>query len=104
MTFLPGEIERGSMTIQLEQKGLNNGHYKYSADGIIEDNQSDPEILLSEVSSAFGSNEVGKISFDHYKAMFGQISLLRTIAHLYEYASFDTFKKLKAHFMHGHGN
>ncbi|KAI9488790.1 hypothetical protein BDB00DRAFT_771874 [Zychaea mexicana] len=91
------------MTTQLKLKGLNNGHYKYNADGIIKDNQSDLEILLTEVSSAFGSNEVGKISFDHYKAMFGQLSMLRTVAHIYEYASFNTFKKLKVHFLHGHG-
>ncbi|KAI7860403.1 hypothetical protein BDC45DRAFT_530001 [Circinella umbellata] len=37
ITF-PSEIELVSMTTQLKQKGLNNGHYKCNADGIIKDN------------------------------------------------------------------
>lgn len=62
------------------------------------------EILLTEVSSGYGSNEACKISFDHHKAMFGKLAMIQTVAHLCEKASFNTFAKLKIHFLHAHGN
>ena len=104
ITFFPGEIELNSMTTQLKQKGMNDGRYKYNADGtLIVNNFSAIEILLTEVSSGYGSNETGKISFDHYKAMFGMLAMIRTVAQLYDKVSFNTFTKLKIHFLHAHG-
>ena len=104
VTFFPGEIELDAMTIQLKQKGMNDGRYKYNADGtLVVNDHSAIEILLTEVSSGYGSNEAGKISFDHYKAMFGMLAMIRTAAQLYDKASFKTFTKLKIHFLHAHG-
>ncbi|KAG2196235.1 hypothetical protein INT47_007662 [Mucor saturninus] len=104
ITFLPGEIELNSMTTQLKQKGVNDGRYKYNADGtLIASNFSAIEILLTEVSSGYGLKEVAKISFDHYKAMFGMLAMIRTVAQLCEKASFNTFAKLIIHFLHAHG-
>ncbi|CEP16520.1 hypothetical protein [Parasitella parasitica] len=60
------------------------------------------EILLSEVSSSYGENSKGKTSFDHHKAMFGLLAMLRTIASLYKYGSFETFSRLKLYFVHTH--
>ena len=35
LTFLPGEIELEAMIVQLKNKGMTNGRYKYNADGVI---------------------------------------------------------------------
>ncbi|KAI9361473.1 hypothetical protein BD770DRAFT_418843 [Pilaira anomala] len=84
---------------------MDDGRFKYNADGtlILEHLNSAIEILLTEVSSGYGSTEAGKISFDHYKAMFGMLAMIRTVAQLYDQASFNTFKKFKIHFLHAHG-
>lgn len=104
VTFFPGEIELDAMTIQLKQKGMNDRRYKYNADGTLRANDlSSSEILLTEVSSGYGSNDASKISFDHYKAMFGMLAMIRTLAQLYDKASFKTFSNVKIHFLHAHG-
>ncbi|CAO3680004.1 unnamed protein product [Rhizopus microsporus] len=91
------------MTVQLKQKGMNDYQYKYNADGTLRANDlSVTEILLTKVSSAYSSNDAGKTSFDHYKAMFGVLAMIRTVAQLYDKASFNT--ELKTHFLHAHGN
>lgn len=90
VTFYPGEIELDAMTIQLKQQGINDRRYKYNADGTLQvNNHSATEILLTEVSSGFGSNVTGKTSFDHYKGMFGMLAMIRTVAQLYNKASFS---------------
>ncbi|KAG2217796.1 hypothetical protein INT45_001121, partial [Circinella minor] len=105
ITFLPGEIELNAITKQLQQSGMKDGRYHYNADGVFHaDEFSNIEILLSEVSNGYGSNSNGKSSFDHYKAMFGMLAMLRTLAQKYSKGSFDTFRKLKVHFLHGHGD
>ncbi|KAG1451682.1 hypothetical protein G6F55_009062 [Rhizopus delemar] len=103
-TFLPGEIELEAMTTQLKNKGLIYGRYKYQADDLIcADDLSGLEILLTEVSSGYGSGDDSKASFDYYKAMFGMLSMMRTIAQKYNKDTFDTFSNLKVHFLHGRG-
>lgn len=102
VTFYPGEIELKSMTLQLKDQGITDKRLRYNADGTILYNNIETEVLLSEVSSAFGENNRAKTSFDHYKAMFGLLMMLRTLARKYKYASFSTFKNLKVHFIHTH--
>ncbi|RCH87068.1 hypothetical protein CU098_003652, partial [Rhizopus stolonifer] len=102
VTFYPGEIELKAMTIQLKDQRITDKRLKYNADGTILFNRISTEILLSEVSSAFAENSKAKTSFDHYKAMFGLLMMLKTIARRYKYASFNTFKELKVHFIHTH--
>ncbi|CAO3685352.1 unnamed protein product [Rhizopus stolonifer] len=102
VTFYPGEIELKAMTVQLKDQGITDKRLKYNADGTILFNRISTEILLSEVSSAFAENNKAKTSFDHYKAMFGLLMMLKTIARKFKYASFNTFKGLKVHFIHTH--
>ncbi|KAL0076555.1 hypothetical protein F4703DRAFT_1906326 [Phycomyces blakesleeanus] len=84
---------------------MDDGRYKYNADGTLIDNDfSAIEIFLTEVSSGYGSNETGKIRFDHYKAVLGMLSMIRTVTQSYDKASFNTFTKLEIHFLHAHGN
>lgn len=103
MLFFPGEIELNSMIMQLQSQGITDGRLKYNADGKILVEDLSTEILLSEVSSSYGKNSKGKTSFDHHKAMFGLLAMIRTIAILYKYGSFETFSRLKLHFAHTHG-
>lgn len=102
VTFYPGEIELKAMTVQLKNQEITDKRLKYNADDTILFNRIPTEILLSEVSSAFAENNKAKTSFDHYKAMFGLMMMLKTIAGRYKYASFNTFKGLKVHFIHTH--
>ena len=81
VTFLPGEVELAAITKQLQQSRLKDDRYHYNADGILlASDFSGHEILLTEVSNGFGSNSNGKSSFDHHKAMFGMLVMLRTLA------------------------
>ncbi|KAG0769223.1 hypothetical protein G6F62_005472 [Rhizopus arrhizus] len=80
VTFYPGEIELKAMTVQLKDQGITDKRLRYNADGTILYNSIATEVLLSEVSSAFAENNKGKTSFDHYKAMFGLLMVLRTLA------------------------
>lgn len=91
------------MIMQLQSQGITDGRLKYNADGKILVEDLSTEILLSEVSSSYGKNSKGKTSFDHHKAMFGLLAMIRTIAILYKYGSFETFSRLKLHFAHTHG-
>ncbi|KAI8391397.1 uncharacterized protein BYT42DRAFT_490602 [Radiomyces spectabilis] len=90
------------MTKQLRSQGIVDGRLKYNADGKIQLRGNGLELLLSEVSSSYGINDKGKTSFDHYKAMFGLLAMLRTIAAHHQYAEFATFSKFKVHFIHTH--
>ncbi|KAI8646534.1 hypothetical protein BD408DRAFT_336494 [Parasitella parasitica] len=84
---------------------MTDGRYKYKADGMICANDfSSLEILLGEVSSGYGNSDSSKVSFDHYKGMFGILSMMRTVAQTYNKGTIDTFGKLKIHFFHGYGD
>lgn len=104
LTFLPEEIELEAMIVQLKNKGMTNGRYKYNAGGVIcAVDFSHLEIWLTEVSSKYVSSDTGKVCFDHYKAMLGILAMMRTIAQKYNKGTFDTFRKLKVRFLHGYG-
>ncbi|ORX53578.1 hypothetical protein DM01DRAFT_254743 [Hesseltinella vesiculosa] len=89
------------MTKQLSLQGLKDGRLKYLADGVIKVNGD--ELLLTEVSSGYDNADSSKVSFDHYKAMFGMLAMLKSLSECYHGASFETFSKVKVHFVHGHG-
>jgi hypothetical protein len=89
------------MTSELEKEGQTDGRYKYYADGVLRVNNL--EFLIMEVSSAYDKAKSIKFTFDHYKTMFGVLSIMKHIASKYKYASFDIFKALKIHFIHAHG-
>jgi hypothetical protein len=101
VTFFSEEIELDAMTTQLRAQGITDGRLKCNADGkIVAPNSI--EFLVSEESSAFSEINEDKTSFDHYKAMFGFLTILRTAAERCQYASFATFSKPKIHFVHTH--
>lgn len=102
--FQPGEIKLDALTLQMKHQGMNDGRYKYNADGtLIVNDLSGIEPLLAKVSSGYDSNEADKVSFDQYKATPGMLAMIRTVAQLYENISFNTFTKSKVHFLHAHG-
>ncbi|KAG0752573.1 hypothetical protein G6F24_013496 [Rhizopus arrhizus] len=103
ITYMPGEIELTSMTEQLSKQGLLDNRFKYYADGKVRINADKQEPLLLEVSSALGQATQDKIAFDHTKAMFGLLAILKTLACKYSHGSFESFKKIKIHFIHVHG-
>ena len=43
-----------------------------------------------------------KINFDFHKGMYGTVAMLKTVADIYKYATFDSFKKLMLYFVHVH--
>lgn len=98
----PGEEELLSMTKQLQQQRQTDTWHKYNADGIVRFNQID-EILILETSSAYEKATSDKPAFDHYKAMFELLSVLRTLTEKYPYTPFDEYKLLNIHFIHIHG-
>ncbi|ORY99325.1 hypothetical protein BCR43DRAFT_544810, partial [Syncephalastrum racemosum] len=59
---------------------------------------------LLKVSSAYEAASQGKIAFDHSKAMFGLLSILKAIACRYQHGSFELFRQIKVHFIHAYGN
>ncbi|KAI9481339.1 MAG: hypothetical protein EXX96DRAFT_481160, partial [Benjaminiella poitrasii] len=99
--FYTREEELEAMTNELEKDGQMDGRFKYYADGILRINNL--EVLIMEVSSAHDKATNVKFSFDHYKGMFGALSVLKNIATRYKYATFGTFKDLKIHFLHAFG-
>ncbi|KAI7904059.1 uncharacterized protein BX663DRAFT_415088, partial [Cokeromyces recurvatus] len=78
-----------------------DGRFRYYADGILRINKL--EVLIIEVSSAYDKATNVKFAFDHYKGMFGALSVLKNIASRYKYATFNTSKELKIHFIHAYG-
>jgi hypothetical protein len=99
--FVTGEEELESITRELEKDSQTDGRYKYYADGVLRVNNV--EVLIMEASSAYDKVANIKFSFDYYKGMFGALSIMKHIASKYKYASFDTFKALKIHFIHAFG-
>lgn len=90
------------MSKQLKDQGLLDSRHKYNGDGVVRFD-SHKEILLVETSSAYNAATSEKCSFDHYKGMFGLLAMMKTLADMYKYASFEEFKNLKLHFIHVHG-
>ncbi|KAF7722075.1 hypothetical protein EC973_003724 [Apophysomyces ossiformis] len=95
--FVPGEESSNAVTTQLQRIGAKyDDRYKYNADGVIRlRGLLETEIMIVETSGSFDKRDKTKISFDLHKGMFGLLSMLKTIADKYEYASIESFKELK---------
>ncbi|KAI9304531.1 hypothetical protein BJ944DRAFT_278246, partial [Cunninghamella echinulata] len=100
--FVPGEEQLVAMTKQLQRIGSkHDDRYKYNADGIVRlENKSNLETMILETSDNLGNNDNTKISFDLHKSMFGLLAMMKTIADKHEYATLDSFKKLKLYVIH----
>ncbi|KAI7901969.1 uncharacterized protein BX663DRAFT_94989 [Cokeromyces recurvatus] len=104
ITYVPGEVELASMTEQLSKQGLLDTRYIYKADGKIRIYVNKQEVLILEISSALAQATQEKINFDHSKAMFGMLSILKTLANNYDHGTFASFKNIKIHFVHVYGH
>ncbi|KAG1150125.1 hypothetical protein G6F37_000614 [Rhizopus arrhizus] len=102
VTTFPGEEELEAMKKQQQSQRLTDNRHKYKAGGIVR-YDSNNEILFMETSAAYNNAPSEKCSFDHYKAMFGLLAMIKTLSDKYQYASFEVLKKLKLHFIHVHG-
>ncbi|KAF7727191.1 hypothetical protein EC973_007889 [Apophysomyces ossiformis] len=105
LQFFPGEERLRSMSIQLKANGTYVDERScYKADGVLrctEDN-NELEVTLLETSNAYGQADPTKINFDFHKGMYGAVSMLKTVADIYKYASFHIMAKLKLYFWHVH--
>lgn len=103
--FTASEIPLEVMSTQLDSVGLYRDDVRqYKADGKIMLHGIDRlKILLLETSSHFGCNDRPKISFDHHKGIFGALSMLKTIADTFCFASIEQFGKLRVFFTQAAG-
>lgn len=92
------------MMVQLIKEGLLDNHFKCHADGNIRINADKQELLIPEIASSLYQATQDKISFDDLKAMFGMLTVLKTLAGKQDYGSFESFKKIKIHFIHYSNN
>lgn len=93
------------MSTLLDSVGLyRDDAGQYKADGIMTLNEIHRlELLLLETSSHFGCTDRSKISFDHHKRLFGVLSMLKTIADTFYFASIEQFGQMKVFFTHAVG-
>ena len=98
--FFTGEEELRSMTCGLEKEDKTDGRYKYYADGVL---QWVTMNSIMEVSFAYEKAQNTKLAFNHYKAMFSALSIMKHIVSKYKYASFDISRALVVHIIHVHG-
>jgi hypothetical protein len=97
--FFPGEEQLMAMTTQLTKMGTKVDHRKkYNADGVVRlIGLFDLEVLVIETSGCFKNQNERKIAFDNSKGMFTLLSMLKTVAGQFDYASVEQFKKHCAH-------
>ncbi|KAI9275460.1 hypothetical protein BDA99DRAFT_431081, partial [Phascolomyces articulosus] len=57
----------------------------------------------SLTSNAYNEAGRGKVSFDHHKAMFALLSMIKNMANEFQYASYEEVKNMKFFFIHAHG-
>ncbi|KAI9273085.1 hypothetical protein BDA99DRAFT_433040, partial [Phascolomyces articulosus] len=63
----------------------------------------DIEICILETSNAYDDAGKAKVSFDHYKAMFASLSMIRNTAQKYRYVCYGD-KEMKFYCIHAHGD
>ncbi|CAO3614865.1 unnamed protein product [Mucor hiemalis] len=101
--FLPGEEELIAMSKQLQSFNLKLGDRKiYKADGIVRD-RNDLELMLLETTGSLGEEDPIKASLDNSKGMFALLSMLKTVADRYTFASCESFKKVKLLYLQASG-
>lgn len=103
--FTVGEIPLKAMSTLLGSVGLyRDDAGQYEADGIMTlYGIHRLELLLLETSSHFGCTDRSKISFDHHKRLFGVLSMLKTIANTFYFASIEWFGQMKVFLTHAAG-
>ncbi|KAI7852941.1 hypothetical protein BDC45DRAFT_536784 [Circinella umbellata] len=101
VTFVPGEAPLQAMN----NIGVATTKAPYNADGILRaSNFNKAEICLLETSSGYNKAGRAKISFDHHKAMFALLAMMKNTAQSFKYATYDELKKIKFIFIHAHGD
>ncbi|KAL9553165.1 hypothetical protein MBANPS3_003415 [Mucor bainieri] len=100
--WVNGQPVLKSMTKQLKNGGIYvDDKHIYKTDGLIKlFDLKEQEIILVETSGSFTNDDKNKINFDHHKAVYGMLSMLKCIANDYDHASLNTFEKIKVYFLH----
>lgn len=103
--FKRDEANLVAMSKQLIALGLEvDNKSQYKADGLIKFyGLNQLEALLLETSGSLNNTDKVKINFDHHKAIFGSLAMLKTVADEFPHASIKTFKDLKVYFVHAAG-
>ncbi|EIE76714.1 hypothetical protein RO3G_01418 [Rhizopus delemar RA 99-880] len=104
--FDVGERFLKAMGKQIKYIGINTqSKSQYKADGIVSlygvDNM---EVLLLETSGHFKNDDQTKISFDHHKALYGTLAMLKCVSDTYKFGSMKTFQKIKIFFLQAANN
>ena len=77
ITFVPGE----ALLQAMKDIGVATTTAPYNADGILRvPKLNNAEVCLLEISSAYNKAGQAKISFNHHKAMFALLAMIRTTA------------------------
>ena len=100
VSFVPGEASLRAMT----NTKATTTNAPFLADGILRLPEMDGlEICLLKTSNAYNKAGRAKISFDHHKAMFALLSMIRNLVQDYQYAGYEYIKQMKFYFIHALG-
>ncbi|KAF7731637.1 hypothetical protein EC973_008806 [Apophysomyces ossiformis] len=104
LKFYPGEERLHAVQLQLRAAGYEENSF-YKADAVVRTivNDNQLEILLLETSNALDCTTKAKKSFDFYKALYGTVAMLKSVADVFKYADFSLFSCLKLYFVHVSG-
>ncbi|KAI7900366.1 uncharacterized protein BX663DRAFT_532465 [Cokeromyces recurvatus] len=99
--FKPGEAHLESMSRQLNAlDSRNNDKGEYKADGIIKlYRMKKIELLLLESSGSLNNKAKSKINYDHHNGIYGSLTMLKTVADIFCFASIECFKVFKIYFL-----
>lgn len=98
--FQLGQHRLESMSKQLKANGISvNEKSCYETDGLLSlFGIKKLELLLVETSGHFGNTDQAKVKFDHHKAVFGLLSMLKIIADAFYLASVQKFSTIQVFF------
>ncbi|KAI8097849.1 uncharacterized protein B0P05DRAFT_601512 [Gilbertella persicaria] len=99
--FAQGQPILKTMSRQLKKSNLYvDDKCQYKSDGLVKlFGFKELEVLVLETSGNFINKDKSKINFDHHKAVFGNLSMLKNIADDYAFASIEQFLKVKVFFI-----
>ncbi|KAI9264315.1 hypothetical protein BDA99DRAFT_463281 [Phascolomyces articulosus] len=96
LLFYPGEERLNAMNMV-----LGDDTVIYRGDAIVRMRGAlELEVLLLETSNALGACTESKKAFDFYKALYGGVAMLKSIANQFKYGDIKLFKRIKVYFLH----
>ncbi|KAI8143394.1 hypothetical protein BJV82DRAFT_514846 [Fennellomyces sp. T-0311] len=102
--FVPGEEQLVAMSVQLKRRlPMFSEREAYNADGVVRltiDKGFTTELLVLETSRAYNKAEKTKSAYDHHKAMFALLAMVKALADKYPMAYFENIAAIKVFFLH----